>query len=190
MTNVHSKDDGGIRTKKQFANAILSLSEIMPIQKIRISDICEKCGLKRQSFYYHFKDKYDLIAWLFIQEYGSAAAGHEIINSEDMMLYMLNKLKKNKKFYKNAYMDNSQNSLADYIVNMYVNIEKDVLQKYLHTDFLDPEIVYDIECYSYACVMHTKNWLTDKEKMSAEYFAAQMYRTMPEILKKAYANGK
>ena len=89
LTKIHSKDDGGIRTKKQFANAILSLSEIMPIQKIRISDICEKCGLKRQSFYYHFKDKYDLIAWLFVQEYGSVAAGHKIINSEEMMLHML-----------------------------------------------------------------------------------------------------
>ena len=31
-----------------------------PFDKISVIDICEGCGMNRKSFYYHFKDKYDL----------------------------------------------------------------------------------------------------------------------------------
>ena len=33
-----------------------------------ITEITDKCGLKRQTFYNHFKDKYDLIKWIYLNE--------------------------------------------------------------------------------------------------------------------------
>ena len=33
-----------------------------------IKEITDKCGLKRQTFYNHFKDKYDLIKWIYLNE--------------------------------------------------------------------------------------------------------------------------
>ena len=47
-------------TKKALAMAMKELMEQIPFSKISVSDICEKCGMNRKSFYYHFKDKYDL----------------------------------------------------------------------------------------------------------------------------------
>ena len=39
---------------------------------VRVSDLCERCGVERRVFYYHFKDKYDLVAWMFEQDYQAA----------------------------------------------------------------------------------------------------------------------
>ena len=34
------------------------------LEKITVSDIVQNCGLNRQTFYYHFQDKYDLVNWI------------------------------------------------------------------------------------------------------------------------------
>ena len=52
-------------TKNALASSLKSLMEQKPFQKINVNDICEGCGMNRKSFYYHFKDKYDLVNWIF-----------------------------------------------------------------------------------------------------------------------------
>ena len=59
-------------TKKALAMAMKELMEQIPFSKISVSDICEKCGMNRKSFYYHFKDKYDLVNWIFDVEFFQA----------------------------------------------------------------------------------------------------------------------
>ena len=56
-------------TKKALATALKDLMSEMSFEKITISDICEKCDMNRKSFYYHFKDKYDLVNWIFDTEF-------------------------------------------------------------------------------------------------------------------------
>ena len=34
-----------------------------PLSKITVTDITEDCGISRMTFYYHFKDIYDLVEW-------------------------------------------------------------------------------------------------------------------------------
>lgn len=178
------------RTKKLLANAIMELAETMPVSKIKITDICEKAELNRLSFYYHFKDKYDLIAWIYMQEFRAEAKTADILNSEEMMCAVLKRIEKHKKFYKNVYDDHNQNNLADYEVKMYLEMEEKILKEYLGADELDEELLYDLRSYSYLGIMHTKEWIMDREKMSVETFARRLYKDMPEILKKAYSNMK
>ncbi|MBQ7873979.1 MAG: TetR/AcrR family transcriptional regulator C-terminal domain-containing protein [Oscillospiraceae bacterium] len=182
--------DKSPRTKKLLANAIMELAETMPVSKIKITDICAKAELNRLSFYYHFSDKYDLIAWIFTREFNIQAEKSTTINSEEMICRMLRKIEENKKFFKNVYDDNNQNNLADYEVKMYLEMEEKILKKYLGKEELDEELLYDLRSYSYSCIMHTKEWITDREKMSAETFARRMYNDMPDILKEAYSNIK
>ena len=56
-------------TKKALAEAMKELMSERPMNKINIGDIVERCNMNRQSFYYHFKDKYDLVNWIYYTEF-------------------------------------------------------------------------------------------------------------------------
>lgn len=50
-------------TCKALAAAAVSLLEERPLDKITVRDITDRCGLTRNTFYYHFQDIYDLLDW-------------------------------------------------------------------------------------------------------------------------------
>ena len=56
-------------TKRALAAALKELMGEMPFAKITVADICEKCDMNRKSFYYHFRDKYDLVNWIYDTEF-------------------------------------------------------------------------------------------------------------------------
>ena len=55
-------------TKQQLASALKVLMAERPMDKITISDLTAICKIRRQSFYYHFEDIYDLLRWMFQNE--------------------------------------------------------------------------------------------------------------------------
>ena len=52
-------------TKQAIASALIELCEQKDFRKISVQDITKKVGLNRQTFYYHFTDKYDLLRWIY-----------------------------------------------------------------------------------------------------------------------------
>ena len=56
-------------TKQTMYHALKKLITTKSINKITIKDITDTCGLNRQTFYYHFKDIYDLLEWSFQEEF-------------------------------------------------------------------------------------------------------------------------
>lgn len=65
------------QTKQALAAALKELMAQKPIDKITIHDITERCGIRRQNFYYHFEDVYDLMRWMFQEEALSLLLQHE-----------------------------------------------------------------------------------------------------------------
>lgn len=56
------------QTKQQLAAALKTLMERKPLDKITISELTAICKIRRQSFYYHFEDIFDLVRWMFENE--------------------------------------------------------------------------------------------------------------------------
>lgn len=50
-------------TKRALSEAFSELLKEKPFEQITVTDIARKAGLNRQTFYYHFRDLYDLIAF-------------------------------------------------------------------------------------------------------------------------------
>ena len=48
-------------TKRALEASLKKLLLQKPLNKITINDITEDCGVNRMTFYYHFKDIYDLV---------------------------------------------------------------------------------------------------------------------------------
>ena len=56
------------QTKHQLAAALKSAMAQKSLDKITISELTSACSIRRQSFYYHFEDIYDLLRWMFEEE--------------------------------------------------------------------------------------------------------------------------
>ena len=56
------------QTKHALAVALKEAMAQKPLDKITIAELTSACNLRRQSFYYHFEDIYDLLRWLFENE--------------------------------------------------------------------------------------------------------------------------
>ena len=52
-------------TKKALATSLKKLLSKKELSKITIANITNDCGVNRQTFYYHFKDVYDLLEDIF-----------------------------------------------------------------------------------------------------------------------------
>ena len=174
------------RTKQLFADKIMQLAKNKPIKDIQIKELCVLCGVERTTFYYHFRDKYDLVAWIFKQNYIEEASRAETINDERMIREMFHRLSMQKEFFLNALQDSSQNNLREYMLAFYIGIEEKVLCEYYHTDSLNEELLYEVRNYSFGCMGHTIDWLLGKNNLSAEKMAHYQYKFMPEELKNAF----
>ena len=55
-------------TKQILAESLKKLMLHHSFEKITIKDITDAAGFIRPTFYNHFKDKYDLVEWIFTEE--------------------------------------------------------------------------------------------------------------------------
>ena len=55
-------------TKRALEASLKNLLLQKPLNKITINDITEDCGINRMTFYYHFKDIYDLVEWACLED--------------------------------------------------------------------------------------------------------------------------
>lgn len=53
------------KTKDQLSHNFLILLKTKGIEEISVSELCKKSDISRETFYYHFQDKYDLISWIY-----------------------------------------------------------------------------------------------------------------------------
>ncbi|MCQ2551237.1 MAG: TetR/AcrR family transcriptional regulator [Clostridia bacterium] len=55
-------------TKNAIANSFMHLLSERPLNKIKVEDITSRCGVSRNTFYYHFNDIYDLLSYVFVSQ--------------------------------------------------------------------------------------------------------------------------
>ena len=104
-------------TKKALSHALMELMKTESFQKISISDICDGCSMNRKSFYYHFKDKYDLVNWIFDNEFIAIVQRERDKDTWTFLLEILRCFYDNRVFYRKALSYQGQNSLSEHLVD-------------------------------------------------------------------------
>lgn len=90
-------------TKMMLAAALKRLTQKKSFDKITIADITHQSGYNRQTFYYHFRDKYELLSWIYAHD--AQMVFDDQISFENWHRYisaLLNHMKENKDFYINT----------------------------------------------------------------------------------------
>ena len=173
-------------TKGMFADELEAMMERMPLSKIRVRDLCERCGVERRVFYYHFKDKYDLVAWMFERDYSSAADGRAPY-SEELYAAAHHKLWARRGFYRRAFQEDSQNSIWRYLLQFSVDANEAALKQHLGVTALSADLAFEARHFAYGNIGCLVEWLGGNVKATPAQLAARMFSCMPTALREAYA---
>lgn len=158
-------------TKKALANALKELMKTKSFEKISISDICEKCDMNRKSFYYHFKDKYDLINWIFDTEFIAVARSKSYSDVWASILDIATFFYDNQTFYRKALYIKGQNSFSEHFRNYLIPVIFERIK-----DALGDEAVaeFQVNFLTDAFFMAFYRWISKNNMMPPEKFIEQL----------------
>lgn len=154
-------------TKRALATAMKELMTSIPFSKISVGDICEKCEMNRKSFYYHFRDKYDLVNWIFNSEFIMRTPVKSYNDEWDFISDICTYFYENRAFYSKALLIEGQNSFSEYFKEVLIAILNEYMSdKFLHKENREFYTVF----YTDAFVTSIIRWLKDKNCMPAEEY--------------------
>ena len=91
-------------TKRALEQSLKNLLLKKPLTKITINDIAEDCGINRMTFYYHFKDIYDLVEWSCLEDARRALEEKKTHDTwQQGLLQIFEAVRENKPFILNVY---------------------------------------------------------------------------------------
>lgn len=173
-------------TKELLAESFLELAREKRIDKITITGITENCGLSQPTFYNHFRDKYDLIVWIYIHGAGSIMSkiGKEGYAWRDTLSDGARYFAANRDFFINALKHTGgQDSFLRYLQKVNTELMVTEVRKKLMTEYIPDEIYGMIQVYVYGTVHHMLEWLLDDAKKPPEQVAAVWENSLPAPLR-------
>ena len=106
-------------TKRAIAAAMKQVMEAKTFADISISDITTGSGVSHKTFYYHFRDKYDLVNWIFKTEVmDRILATTTLANWAEGSLLLCRHIRDNKAFYTNAINATGQNCFTEFLYSL------------------------------------------------------------------------
>ncbi|NLB48795.1 MAG: TetR family transcriptional regulator, partial [Erysipelotrichia bacterium] len=72
-----------MKTEYRFAEALKTMMSNLPLEEVSVAALARRCKVNRQTFYYHFRDIYDLLALVFLNE--EITGADETKSSEELV---------------------------------------------------------------------------------------------------------
>lgn len=141
-----------------------------PVDKITISDLTNDCGISRMSFYYHFKDIYDLVEWACFEDASQALQGKKTHDTwQDGLMQIFEAVMENKPFILNVYHALSRDQIESYLFHLTYNlIEGVVEEKSTGMNVTKEQKQFVADFYKYSFVGLMLDWIKDEMKQDPE----------------------
>lgn len=109
-----------LTTEIALANSLKTLMMNKSMNKIKVKEVTDDCGITRRTFYNHFNDIYELLGWIY---------EHEVIEDIEKY-YNMRQWKKATKIVLNYTIDNKEICL-----NTYNSLGREHLERFLYNIF-------------------------------------------------------
>lgn len=163
-------------TKRALEASLKKLLLEKPLNKITINDITEDCGVNRMTFYYHFKDIYDLVDWILEEDtarYRENSVTYETWNEtfEDI----LHQIQENKTLVLNVYRSMSREQIEQYLYRMLDSALREfVTREAKDITVRDGDKQFIIDFYKYALVGVLLEWIRKDMKEDPALIAERL----------------
>ena len=118
------------QTKNEIAATLRSLMAVKPFSKITVSEIVERCGINRKTFYYHFEDMYALLRWMLEQETVAVVRGIDLNEDYPQAIAFIMDYVQNNTHILNCALDSAAGySLHRFFVDDFMDISLSVIRR-------------------------------------------------------------
>ena len=157
-------------TKRALESSLKKLLLEKPLHKITVSDITDDCGINRMTFYYHFKDIYDLVEWSCEEDASRALAGKKTYETwQQGLLQIFEAVQENKPFILNVYRSVSREQVEKYLTPLTDDLLMGVINELSAGMVVRAEDkAFIAQVYSYAFVGLMLDWIKDEMKQDPE----------------------
>lgn len=153
-------------TKRALAASLKNLLLQKPLNKITINDITEECGISRMTFYYHFKDIYDLVAWICVEDAARALEGKKTYGTwQEGFLNIFHAVQANQPFIMNVYRFVSWERIEQYLNPLIHSLLLGVVEeKAAGMPVGQAEQQFIADFYEYAFIGVMRKWISSGMK--------------------------
>ncbi len=157
-------------TKKVIAEGFKAVMKKKSFDKVTISDITDQCGLNRQTFYYHFQDKYELLNWiLYTEVINPFTEDITIENWSEKLLQILRVVQKDSRFYSNAFNTAHGNEFRQYLFEVITQVLLSVIDQIAEGQEVSPDDkLFIAEFLSYGVSGSVTKWVRTGMKTTPE----------------------
>lgn len=164
-------------TKRALASSLKKMMEKKPLSKITVTDLARECGINRHTFYYHFKDIYDLVQWIFVSETEYALEKTKAEESwEQGMKWLFDYALDNKKFIMGTFRSTSKEHLTKFLIQQIFILIRDVVEKEsqeIHISEEKKKFVADF--YTHGLGGIVLGWIEDDMRQDPDEIIAMIY---------------
>ena len=156
-------------TKRALEQSLKNLLREKPLSKITVTDITEDCGINRMTFYYHFKDIYDLVEWVCLEDAKKALADNKTYETwQQGFVRIFDAVRENKPFIMNVYRCASREQVEKYLTPLTDDLLMGVINELSAGMVVRAEDkAFIAQVYSYAFVGLMLDWI--KQGMKEDY---------------------
>ena len=154
------------KTEKAIADALKKLLAKKPLKKITISDIAEECGINRMTFYYHYRDVYDLIEHICDDSLkGALAENRTLADWQVGIRTLMEELRKEKAFYTGLFQSIERDKVTDYMYDLISELLQEGMTQVSKNAAITPdERQFIVDFYTYAFVGLLLQWVREGMK--------------------------
>ena len=186
----------GKTTKMAIAYALKELVEEKSLNKITIQDIAEKCGINRQTFYYHFPNIIDLVEWILYTDAERLMQGNKTYDTwQKGYLSVFKTIEKDKSFILNVYHHAPREYITSFLYTVTQRLLLDVVKekaKELRLKVKDEDILFVADFFKYSLVGIVLDWIDKDMQMDATDVVKKLdsiiHGTMEQALRNAAIN--
>lgn len=153
-------------TKRALEESLKKMLLKKPVNKITISDITEDCGINRMTFYYHFKDIYDLVEWSCVEDAARALDGKKTYDTwQQGFQQIFQAVLDNKPFVQNVYQFVNREQVETYLYSLTHNLLIGVIEeKAVGMQVRDEDKEFIADFFKFAFVGLMLDWIRNRMK--------------------------
>ena len=150
-------------TKRALEQSLKNLLLKKPLTKITVGDITDDCGINRMTFYYHFKDIYDLVEWSCLEDAKRALEEKKTYDTWPQgFLQIFKAVQENKPFILNVYRCVHREQVEKYLQPLVDQLLLNVInEEAAGITVRDEDKQFIAQVYSYMFIGLMLDWIKD-----------------------------